>query len=186
MIEILTDANKITINGRIFHLDDSGITNSTGTPATDKTIADFFEQHLGTVEYEGIVETIQTWYYGRLVKAPWCATSVSYFAHLAGMGDVVGKWENVNRMKEYLRNKDLIDATKQYLGGNYQAKRGDLVFLSSAHSYADCSHVGVVSEINHETGYLKVVSGNSKDSIRFDEYNYLTDKYVVCFGRMPY
>lgn len=180
MIEIVTDEKSITINGHTFNLG-----NLDAEPSTDKTIADYFEKYLGTKEYDGIVKTIQEWYYGRLVKAAWCATSVSYFAYVAGKGSIVGKFENVNRMKEHLNRNNLLDCTKNYLGGNYKAKRGDLVFLSSTHKYEDCTHVGVVSEIDHATGRLVVVSGNSKDSIRLDEYNYLTDLYVVAFGRIP-
>ena len=185
MIEITTDAASITINGKVFRLDGQGVEEIKGTSATDKTIADFYEQHLGVKEYEGIVKTIQEWYYGRLVKAAWCATSFSYFAHLAGKSEYVGKFENVNRLKEHLNNKNLLDCTKNYLGGNYQAKRGDAVFLSSTHKFSDCTHVGCVSSIDHTTGKLVVVSGNSQDSIRLDEYNYLTDPYVVAFGRIP-
>ena len=49
-----------------------------------KTITDAFEPYIGTVEYNGIVKTIQEWFYGDLVKASWCATSCSFFADQVG------------------------------------------------------------------------------------------------------
>lgn len=149
-------------------------------------MADLFKAHEGTKEYTGIVETIQRWYYGRLVKAAWCATSLSYFAEKAGVADQTGKHENVDRMKDYMRSRDMLDCTKNYGGGHYKPKKGDVVFMSSKHTFADCTHVGVVSSVNNTSGDLWVISGNCDDAIKTKHYNYLTDKYIVAFGRIKY
>ena len=63
-----------------------------GTTRGQKMLTDM-AQYVGTVEYEGIVKTIQEWYYGSLVKAAWCATAISYFADRNGLP--VTKAENV-------------------------------------------------------------------------------------------
>lgn len=153
---------------------------------TTETLADLFEQYEGVHEYDGIVADIQKWYYGYLSKTPWCATAVSYFANRLGIGDQIGKYENVDRLKDHFNKRGFLDCTRNYGGGAYQAKRGDLVFFSSVHSYADCTHVGIVQSINHETGNLKWIGGNTSDAISSRETNYLTDLYVMAFGRVDY
>lgn len=151
------------------------------------TLADEFEKYLGTKEYDGIVATIQKWYYGKLVKDAWCATSVSYFANLIGVLDQLGgKAENVDVIKDRMNSKGRLDCTALYGGGHYKPKRGDLIFFSSKNIYKDCTHVGVVVEINHDTGYLKAISGNTSNKIGYTTHNYFTDKYVVAFGNVTY
>ncbi|MBR3237035.1 MAG: DUF4214 domain-containing protein [Oscillospiraceae bacterium] len=69
-----------------------------------KTLTDKFEEYVGTKEYEGIVTTIQRWFYGELVRDSWCATSVSYFADQLGiLSQIGGKNENVYLMMEACR-----------------------------------------------------------------------------------
>lgn len=149
-------------------------------------MADIMESMLGAVEYDETVTKIQTWFYGTLMKTAWCCTCVSYCAEKAGVAAQTGKYENVDSMKEFMNSINRLDCTKRYGGGAYKPKRGDVVFMSIAYSYADCTHVGVVAEVDNATGYLKVISGNSNDSIRYTEYNYLQDDYVVAFGNITY
>ena len=89
-------------------------------------------------------------------------------------------------MKEHFNTRGFLDCTPNYGGGAYKAKRGDLVFFSDNHTYADCTHVGVVQAINYDTGYLQWIGGNTSDAISSKKTNYLTDKYVVAFGRVDY
>ena len=56
-------------------------------------IVDFLARYEGAKEYNGIVGAIQTWYYGSLVKAPWCATCMSWVFNKLGIQ--VDKAENV-------------------------------------------------------------------------------------------
>lgn len=64
-----------------------------------KTPIDILSPYIGTVEYNGVVEEIQKWYYGRLVKAPWCATTVSWVMNKLGkLSYLDGKHENVYHM----------------------------------------------------------------------------------------
>lgn len=151
-----------------------------------RTLADAFEDYLGAREYEGIVANIQRWFYGSLVKAPWCATSVSYFAHQLCIDKQTGKFESVDAMKDYMVRQNMLDCTANYGGGNYMPKRGDLVFHSSKKQFADCTHVSVVSSVNNSTGELIYVGGNQSDMICKKTTNYKTDKSIIAFGRINY
>lgn len=177
IINIDTAAGTINVDGKVCY----PMSNNNGL-----TLADKMEQYEGAAEYEGIVAEIQKWFYGYVSRTSWCATCVSYFANLLGIGNQVGKYENVDKMKENFNARGFLDCTKNYGGGNYQAKRGDVVFFSDNHTYADCTHVGVVQSINHQTGELQWIGGNTSDKIMSKTTNYLTDKYVVAFGRVDY
>lgn len=145
--------------------------------------------HLGTKEYDGIVAEIQKWYYGRLVKAAWCATCVSYFCYkYAKQGSFMQthKYESCTAMRAALIKNNLYDSTKHYGGGNYKAKIGDIVFISWKNNPNSPDHVGFVHDIDHTTGELLVISGNSSDMIKVDAYNYLNDKRIIGFGRVEY
>lgn len=149
------------------------------------TIADAMEAWAGAKEWDEKVTKIQTWFYGRLVKDAWCATGLSYFSAAVEKEDQTGKFENVDLMKDHMNKLGRLDCTANYGGGAYRPKRGDVVFMSSKHTYADCTHVGTVSAINHNTGEVTICSCNDKnDSIGFQVRNYKTDRYVVAFGNI--
>ncbi len=146
-------------------------------------LADEFKKYLGTKEYEGIVKTIQTWYYGTLVKDAWCATALSYFANICGIGKQTGKHENVDRMKDYMKARGKIQMSLAY-GGTYKPKKGDVVFFSSKHIYDDCTHVATVQSVSGNT--ITWIGGNTNDSIMTKTNDMKNDKYVVCFGVIDY
>lgn len=148
-----------------------------------KNLASEFMKHVGAKEYTGIVETIQKWYYGSLVKDAWCATSVSYFAEQCGLSEQIGKHENVDRMKEYMEKRGKIKMSPAY-GGDYKPKKGDLVFFSKGNTYKDCTHVGVVSGVKEDN--ITWVGGNTSDAIATKINNMRYDKYLVCFGVIDY
>lgn len=148
------------------------------------TIADYMELDLGAKEWDGVVTAIQTWFYGSLVKSAWCATGLSYYSHMAGKDYYTGKYENVDTMKEHMNSLGMLDCTRLYGGGHYQPKRGDVVFMSSRHTYSDCTHVGVVSQIDLDTGTVVISSCNHNDGIGQETRNFLTDPYIVAWGRV--
>ena len=82
--------------------------------------------YLGTKEYEGVVADIQKWYYGSLVKAPWCATCLSYFldqVELKGIKD-----ENVFNLLTKAQRSGKGKVT--LVGGiTHDILPGDIVFL---------------------------------------------------------
>lgn len=150
-----------------------------------KTMADTIEQWIGAKEWDETVTTIQNWYYGSMRKTAWCCTTVSYTAEVTGvLNQLGGKAEDCDVLKNRMIGLNRLDATKNHGGGAYNAKRGDVVFISSKETLADVTHVGIVSKINLDNGELVVTSGNSSDSIKQDRYNYFTDKRVVAFGRV--
>lgn len=173
-IKITGDITSLTIDGKEY------IEQKQKT----KNLADEMLKHEGVKEYEGIVETIQRWYYnGSFVKAPWCATALSYFANLCGLSEQIGKHENVDRMKDYMKNKGTIRMSKAY-GGSYIPKKGDVIFFSNKHTYNDCTHVGTVISVNGDI--VSWIGGNTSDAITRKTSNMKTNKYVVCFGEVNY
>ena len=179
-MQITLDTSKmsIIIDGKAYVITDKSIDPA---PApTKKTMADFFEANEGAKEWDATVAKIQTWYYGYVSKTAWCATSLSYYANMAGVADQTGKYNNVDRVKDFMNSRGMLDC------GHYVPKRGDVVFMSDKKTYADCTHIGVISDINTSKGTVTVISGNCADSICKRTYNYLTDKYVVAWGRIVY
>jgi hypothetical protein len=170
---------KITIDGDIKSLIIDG--KEMIVPKV-KNLADEFLKYAGAKEYTGIVEEIQKWYYGSLVKDSWCATSLSYFANVCGLSEQIGKHENVDRMKEYMAKKGKIRMAQAY-GGSYIPKKGDVVFFSTKNDYNDCTHVGTVTNVTN--GKVKWIAGNTSDSI-MQRVHSLDDKYVVCYGEVTY
>ena len=170
---------KIEISGDIKSLVIDGVEQI----SAKKNLADEFLKHLGVKEYDGIVATIQNWYYGTMLKLPWCATALSYFADLCKLQEQIGKHENVDRMKDFMANQGRIRMSLAY-DGNYIPKKGDVVFFSGKHDYKDCTHCGVVVSVKENT--LTWVGGNTSDGINQKTNNMKTNKYVVCFGVVDY
>lgn len=175
-IRINTESKQAFINGEEYLLTKK---------SQLKNLADVIEQWIGAKEWDETVTTIITWYYGDMRKVAWCAITVSYVANLLDKLDQIGgKAADCDVIKNRMISLDRLDATAQYGGGAYQAKRGDIIFLSSKHTLEDVTHVGIVSEIDHATGRVVVTSGNSADQIKKDEYNYRTNPKVVAFGNI--
>ncbi len=102
----------------------------TCVPAVEKPsdkMVQFFQANRGVKEYTGVVETIQRWYYGHLVKAAWCATSLCYAARvMAGLSGFPKK-DNVYELYMALKTSTygvMIDrpAIKNI-------RRGDILFF---------------------------------------------------------
>ena len=147
-------------------------------------IADEMEACIGAKEWDETVTKIQKWFYGYLSKTAWCATGLSYFSALAGKLEQTGMFENVDDMKEYMDSRNRLDCTKNYGGGAYKAKRGDVVFMSSKDDSLDWTHFGGWAEIAPDTGRGVIISCNHSDMIVIDTRNFITDKYVVAWGRV--
>lgn len=136
-----------------------------------------FKQHEGAKEYEGIVNKIQTWYYGSLVKAPWCATAVSYFMNQIG---VKIKSENVNILRldckkfaEINKVGSFYDRTGNGLPNTI--KRGDILFwLWSGDKMTNTSskHVGVCAEdTSKDSSVIPCIGGNQDNRICIKNYD---------------
>ena len=147
-----------------------------------KTVTDAFEQYKGTKEYDGIVATIQRWYYGDLVKASWCATSMSYFANQLGILDQLGgKNENVYSMmraceKTHERTGRGQFFYKKDIPADYVIPRGAVIFLlysSAPMTTGSQKHVTSCHGITKwkGTGSIKCLGGNQSDAIRITSYS---------------
>lgn len=134
------------------------------------TIVDEFSKYIGTVEYNGIVATIQKWYYGSLVKDAWCATSTSYFANVAGILDQIGgKNEGVYEMMNACRALHKNDGRFwDYPNIPRQLKKHDIIFFKRsgmshvAHCWCDQTYTG--------SGTINVIGGNQSDMICKKDY----------------
>lgn len=147
------------------------------TPGVYDTLADAFAEHLGVVEYNGIVATIQMWYYGSVVKASWCATSVSYFSNQLGiLAQIGGKNENVNRMRLAClkANPDRCVTDRSILKSSFAIVRGDILFwLWEGDTMSDGSnkHVGVANEESVNSRTVACIGGNQSDMIKVAIYD---------------
>ena len=143
-----------------------------------KTVTDAFAPYIGTVEYNGIVATIQKWYYGDLVKDSWCATSMSYFANTLGLLDKIGgKNENVYYMMKACENAgDGIFFYRKDIPQDYVIRRGTIIFLlTSDPPMTSTSRKHVTSAYEDFTwkgkGYVKCLGGNQSDRIKVSQYS---------------
>ena len=136
-----------------------------------------FKQFEGTKEYDGIVAQIQQWYYGSLVKTPWCATALSYFMDQLG---VSLKAENVNDLRLKCKNLAEIHKTGKYYDrtGNglpNTIRRGDILFwLWSGDRMTNLSskHVGVcANNTNIDSIVVPCIGGNQDDKICVRHYD---------------
>lgn len=136
-----------------------------------RTVADVFEKYRGAREFTGIVAEIQKWYYGSVVKADWCATSMSWaLGRLGILAVTIGKkQENVFHTANQLEK--VGTATK--VNKNGALKRGDIVIIqhtSSWHVTARKHITSVYADTNIGTTYVPCIGGNQADQIKVSSY----------------
>lgn len=136
-----------------------------------KTIIGEFEKYIGVHEYDGIVATIQTWYYGYVKHDAWCATSTSYMANQAGILDQLGgKQESVYHMMNNTKKLHQNDGRFwEYPNLPVNLRKHDVIFFQRqgishvAHCYEDTVYSG--------SGKINVIGGNQSDMICVKGYN---------------
>lgn len=137
------------------------------TPPTESdTAIKFLTRHIGTQEYDGIVADIQTWFYGHLVKAPWCATCVSYV--LSNIYDYACKFENVYHLNNWAKNKSRMQVVDPS-----EAQENDLVIISFGAPLAVTSrkHTTFYTGKRDDSGNYLCLGGNQSNSIRISAYS---------------
>lgn len=145
------------------------IANTPPESPVGQKLLDLMKPFIGTKEYDGVVSDIQRWYYGTLIKAPWCATCLSYFLNKAGV-DI--KDENVYGLflKAQASGRGSIIKNPESL------KKGDIVFIlySSNMSTTASKHVTVCVDDTavSSSGSFMGRGGNQDDS--------LCDKVFAC------
>lgn len=146
-------------------------------------IAAGFEVNEGVKEYDGIVATIQTWFYGRLVRASWCATAMSYMMQAAGLSGV--REENVNLLRIACKAKALAGKGTFYDKSQLPPtiRRGDVcfwLFEGSTMTNTSKKHVNVcTADSDNQT--IQCIGGNQDDMICTKPYKriYLYAVYRV-------
>ena len=128
-----------------------------------------FTPYIGTREYDGIVAVIQNWFYGKMVKAAWCATSMSYFANKCGILDQLGGknqgvWEMYNACKVAHKGGTFYD----YGFLPEKIPEGAVCFFLRN----GASHVTVCADTRtyNPTNYLICLGGNQNDAIQSKAY----------------
>lgn len=134
-------------------------------------------EHRGDTEYTGFVATIQKWFYGSVVQASWCATTISYLLAQVGLGEC--KAENVKTLL------DKISASGKFelLDKTCDVERGDILFwLWSGNIMTESSskHVGI-AEHPSKGSTIYCLGGNQKDKICTLGYD---RKYLFCIARL--
>lgn len=148
----------------------------TKEPANEPlTLADLFAEHRGVKEYDGIVAEIQKWFYGSLVKAAWCATSLSYFADKLGIiKQIGGKNENVYQMYINAKMARPIQMVDKADLKDLTITKGDILFFDwggNGMSHGTPKHVGVAALDCKPGEPLFCIGGNQKDKICTLEYS---------------
>lgn len=154
-------------------------------PKRPITVTDVFAHYDGAHEYEGIVAHIQKWYYGNLVEAPWCATSMCWAIGQVGLLQYVleGKTDNVYRLKTML-DKAVSKGKAYVVSDKNSLERGDIIIFNWSGSFSTTSSKHVSSFVRLlSDGSLVCIGGNQQNAIR--ECNYSWDK-VVCAYRLLY
>lgn len=131
------------------------------------TLADVFEHYQGEKEYTGIVEVIQRWYYGSLVKDSWCATALSWALAQMGLREkcLGKKQENVYNMYIAFLNKlDDGTITQPSLAN---IKRGDIVIFKWEPHFTISSkkHVSVFTGFKPSSTTIECIGGNQDNGI---------------------
>lgn len=134
-------------------------------------------EHRGEVEYDGFVATIQKWFYGSVVQASWCATTISYLLAQVGLEDL--KSENVKTLL------DKISASGKFelLDKTCDVERGDILFWlwsGNIMTTSSSKHVGIAE--HPSTGsIIYCLGGNQKDKICTLGYD---RKHLFCIARL--
>lgn len=136
------------------------------------TLADVMEHYEGTKEYDGIVATVQKWYYGSLVKAPWCATFLCWCLAQMGLRDYTlgGKTDNVFTLYHMLE-KSVKAGTCEKVQ-LVSMRRGDIVIFKWENDFHETSskHVGVIAYDDTHAAYT--IGGNQDNCICTKPYAY--------------
>lgn len=141
--------------------------SSAAEKPSDKMVQ-FFQANRGVKEYTGVVETIQRWYYGHLVKAAWCATSLCYAARvMAGLSGFPKK-DNVYDLYAALKSSTygvMIDRPDIK-----NIRRGDILFFlwdGNTMTAGSRKHVGLAEyNADYDTEQnVFCIGGNQSDKI---------------------
>lgn len=144
------------------------------------TLADVFLKYEGTKEYDGVVSIIQNWFYGDLIKAPWCATSICWGLAQLGLFDYTvhkRKTDNV-----YLLHNSLYTAFEEkkidMVHDGEGLRRGDIIILNFSKLFATTSSKHVTVFLEDDVENIKCIGGNQNNGFFTKSYKKEFIKYV--------
>lgn len=148
---------------------------------------DVLEGEIGVCEPYGDDKYIK--YYNKKMKSgfsmnvAWCAIFVSWCKNAAGIKEsVIPDFASCDVGKRFFEKKGRYEKSRAY-GGEYEPKRGDVIFFSSGYTQNDSTHVGVVTSVSGNA--VSTVEGNSSDEVRRRSYS-LASKYIIGYGVPEY
>lgn len=136
------------------------------------TVTDVYERYLGTQEYNGIVATIQKWYYGTIIHDSWCATSMCWALAQLGIREYTlqGKYENVYYMCDALWKAASAGRCREIVDVN-QMIRGDIIIFAWDKNFSPTSSKHITSFVEFAKDGVKCLGGNQKDGINYAVYD---------------
>lgn len=160
--DILEDA-EIVINGTVY--------NKEETHPNFFTVADVFMHYQGTQEWDGIIPTIQKWFYGSMVKTAWCATSMCWVLAQLGLRQYTlqGKSDNVFNLNTRLR--DAVSHGRCDEKKIEDIKYGDIIIFSWDGNFRPDSSKHVTSAIKLDGDHIKCIGGNQSNGINVASYD---------------
>lgn len=141
--------------------------------SSPSNVTDFLAQYEGAKEYDGVVAEIQKWYYGNLVKAPWCATCMSWV--FSRLGIPVDKAENVYTLMRNCQYAATQGHGTFFIKSELPPKlsKGDVCFLlfsGITMTTTSKKHVTACVE-DSGLGRIRCIGGNQSDQIKMTVYD---------------
>lgn len=134
------------------------------------TLADVFLKYEGTQEYNGIVKTIQTWFYGHEVKDAWCCTALEWGLAQLGLFQYT-----LNRKKEdnvydlYLLLENAVENEK--IDKVYSPQKGDIVVLCWNKEFNRESHKHITAVLSESAWGIECIGGNQNNGFNREVYS---------------
>lgn len=163
ILEDIPDDVEIVINGSAYNKEENR--------PKYFTVTDVFMHYQGVQEWDGIIPIIQKWFYGSMIKAPWCATSMCWALAQLGLREYTlkGKSENVYDLNERL--KDAVSHGRCDEKKIDDIRYGDIIIFSWDGDFKPTSskHVAGVIKLNGKN--IKCIGGNQSDGINIADYD---------------
>lgn len=145
------------------------------------------EGEIGVCEPKGDDKYIQ--YYNKTggmsfgMNVAWCAIFVTWCKAKAGIDKkVIPHFASCDLGKEWFEKRGLYKKSRAY-GGDYQPKKGDIIFFSSGYTQKDSTHVGIVTGLSGNA--VSTIEGNTSNKVGRRSYS-VASKYIIGYGVPEY
>lgn len=145
------------------------------------------EGEIGICEPEGDDKYIK--YYNETggmnfdMNVAWCAIFVTWCKAQAGIDKrIIPHFASCDFGKDWFKKRGLYKKGRAY-GGNYQPKRGDIIFFSSKYDENDATHVGIVTNLSGNA--VSTIEGNTSNKVARRSYS-VASKYIIGYGVPEY